>query len=77
VEFIASTSSSVNKCSKGTYKELWHFDSKADVFPDYVKERHPKPAAKMSRLQTGYFMTSWKLAPGNYLGKVGLGPVKL
>ena len=62
---------------KGAYKELWHFDSNADTFPDYAKKRHLKVAAKMSCLQTGYFMTSWRLAPGNYLGKVGLEPVEL
>ena len=70
VGFIASTLSNARTCSKSKYSELWHFNSKADVFPNYVKETYPKLAAKTSYLQTGYFMTSWKLAPGNYLGKV-------
>jgi hypothetical protein len=69
VGLIVSTLSNARKCSKGKYKELWHFNSKADVFPSYL-EKYPKLAAKTSYLQTGYFMTSWKLAPGNYLGKV-------
>jgi hypothetical protein len=70
VGFIVSTLSNARKCSKGKYKEVWHFNSKADVFPDYLEEKYPKLAAKTSYLQTGYFMTSWKLAPGNYVGKV-------
>jgi enoyl-[acyl-carrier-protein] reductase (NADH) len=70
VGFIVSTLSNARKCSKGKYKELWHFNSKADVFPDYLKETHPVLAAKTSYLQTGYFMTSWRLSPGNYVGKV-------
>ena len=70
VGLIASTLSSARKCSNGKYKELWHFDSKADVFPDYLSEKYQTLAAKTSYLQTGFFMTSWKLAPGNYLGKV-------
>jgi hypothetical protein len=55
VSFIPSTLSNAWKCSKGKYKELWHFNSKADVFPDYLKEMHPKLAAKTSYLQTGLF----------------------
>lgn len=68
--FIASTLSHARKCSKGAYKELYHFDGKADVFPDYVKEKHPKLAAKMSCLQTGYFTSSYKFAPDAYFSKV-------
>ena len=67
---IASTLSNARKCSNGKYKELRHFSSKVDAFPDYVKEVRPKLAAKTSYLQTGYFTKAWKLAQGNYLGKV-------
>lgn len=67
--FIASTLSHAGKCSKGKYKELYHFDSKADVFPDYVDEKYPELKKKMSCVQTGYFMSSYKLAPGAYFGK--------
>jgi len=38
--FIASTLSHAGKCSKGKYKELYHFDPKADIFPDYVVSIH-------------------------------------
>jgi hypothetical protein len=67
---IASTLSHARKCSNGRYKELYHFDAKADIFPDYVKEKHPKLAAKMSCLQTGYFTSSYKFAPDAYFSKV-------
>ena len=70
VGFIASTLSSARECSKGKYQELWHFDSKADVFPGYVSEKHPELLKKMSFLQTGYFMSSWLLAGPMYVGKV-------
>ncbi|KAE8444289.1 hypothetical protein EG329_000696 [Mollisiaceae sp. DMI_Dod_QoI] len=67
--FIASTLSHAGKCSKGQYKELYHFDSKADIFPDYVNEKHPELAKKMSCVQTGYFTSSYKLAPKAYFNK--------
>lgn len=69
--FIASTLSHAEKCSQGRYKELYHFDGKADIFPYYVQEQHPKLAAKMSCLQTGYFTSSYKFAPDAYFSKVG------
>lgn len=68
--FIASTLSHAGKCSKGAYKELYHFDSKADVFPDYVEEKYPELRKKLSCVQTGYFMSSYKLAPEAYFSKV-------
>jgi hypothetical protein len=68
--FIASTLSHASISSKGQYKELYHFDAKADVFPHYVNQKHPKLAAKMSYVQTGYFTSSYKLAPGAYFSKV-------
>lgn len=58
VGFIASTLSNARKCSKGKYQELYHFDSKADIFPDYLQVRHPELAKKTSYLHTGYFMAS-------------------
>ncbi|RDW82384.1 hypothetical protein BP6252_03496 [Coleophoma cylindrospora] len=67
--FVASTLSHAGKCSKGAFKELYHFDSKADVFPYYVEEKYPELAKKMSYVQTGYFTSSYKLAPEAYLGK--------
>lgn len=68
--FLVSTLSHAEKCSAGEYKELYHFDAKADIFPDYVKDKYPALAAKMSCIQTGYFMTSYRLAPAAYFSKV-------
>lgn len=68
--FIVSTLSSAKKCSGGRIEEAYHFDSKADVFPEYVEQKWPALAAKMSCVHTGYFMTSFRLAPDAYFGKV-------
>lgn len=68
--FLVSTLSHGETCSKGAFKTLYHFDAKADVFPNYVNEKYPALAAKMSCIQTGYFMTSYKLIPTAYLAKV-------
>lgn len=70
--FIASTLSHAGKCSSGHFKELYHFDAKADVFPYYVREKFPDLAAKMSCVQTGFFMTSHRILPDSYLAKVSL-----
>ncbi|KAI9042848.1 uncharacterized protein KD926_004914 [Aspergillus affinis] len=64
--FIASTLSHARKASKGVFQELYHFDAKADIFPNYVQEKHPRLAQKMSCVQTGFFMTSHKLVPDAY-----------
>jgi hypothetical protein len=68
--FIASTLSHAGKCSQGKFKELYHFDAKADIFPHYVRVQSPKLAAKMSCVQTGYFTSSYKLAKWAYFSKV-------
>jgi hypothetical protein len=70
--FLASTLSHAGKCSKGTFDDLYHFDAKADVFPDYVAATHPKLAAKMSCIQTGFFTTSHRILPDSYFKKVWL-----
>ncbi|KAF9890971.1 hypothetical protein FE257_005228 [Aspergillus nanangensis] len=67
--FIASTLSHATQCSGGRFDELYHFDAKAEVFPGYVWEKYPALARKMSCVQTGYFMSSYKLAPEAYLRK--------
>lgn len=69
--FIASTLSHAGRCSGRRFKELYHFDAKAEVFPYYVKEKHPELAAKMSCVHTGYFMTSHRILPNSYFVKVG------
>lgn len=68
--FLVSTLSHAEKCSQGAYKELYHFDSKADVFPLYVNERHPDLAAKMSCIHTGFFYSSFNILPNSYLARV-------
>jgi hypothetical protein len=70
VGFIASTLCNARQSSNGKYKELWHFDSKADIFPTYVQERHPALARKTSYLHMGYFFTSWRYTPGRWFAKV-------
>ncbi len=72
VSLVASTLSHARKCSGGKYQEVWHFDAKADVFPDYVESRYPELAKKMSYMQTGMFMSSWRLGPRLYFAKVTL-----
>lgn len=67
--FLVSTLSRARKCSGGKFKELYHFDAKADIFPDYVESVHPQLAAKMSCIQTGYFFTSFNILPNSYFGK--------
>lgn len=68
--FLVSTLSHAGKCSQGKFKELYHYDAKADIFPDYVNEKYPALAAKMSCIHTGFFMTSYKLLPTAWLAKV-------
>jgi hypothetical protein len=70
VGLIASTLCNARESSGGKYKELWHFDGKAEVFPSYVKEKYPALAKKTSYLHTGYFFTSWQMLPGRWLAKV-------
>ncbi|KAE8145442.1 NAD(P)-binding protein [Aspergillus avenaceus] len=71
--FIVSTLSHAQKSSRGEYRELYHFDAKADVFPDYVANNYPNLAGKMSCVQTGYFMSSYKLIPDAYFKKTNDG----
>ena len=66
---IASTLSSARECSKGKYQQLYHYDSKADIFPKYVEEKYPELAKKTSYMQTGYFMSSWNYMPHLWPGK--------
>lgn len=72
VGFIASTLCSARESSKGKYTELWHFESKAEVFPKYVEAHHAELARKTSYLHTGYFYTSWRFLPGRWFAKVSL-----
>ena len=59
---VVSMVSSTKKSSNGRYDKIWHFDSKADMI-SYIKSMYPDLAAKMSELNMGVFMQSWKFAP--------------
>ncbi|KAI1176909.1 hypothetical protein F4777DRAFT_238833 [Nemania sp. FL0916] len=67
--FLVSTLSHAGLCSKGVLKEAYHFDAKADVFPRYVDKKYPALAAKMSCIQTGCFMTSYRLLPTSWYAR--------
>ncbi|KAK3316027.1 NAD(P)-binding protein [Apodospora peruviana] len=67
--FLVSTLSHAGKCTKGAVTDLYHFDSKADIFPDYVDANYPALAAKMSCIHTGYFFTSYNILPDSYFSK--------
>ncbi|KAL7958372.1 NAD(P)-binding protein [Trichoderma compactum] len=75
--FLVSTLSHAGKCSGGKFKELYHFDSKADIFPTYVAEHYPELAAKMSCIQTGFFYTSFNILPHSYFGTLADGRIEM
>ncbi|TFB06948.1 NmrA-like family domain-containing protein 1 [Trichoderma ghanense] len=75
--FLVSTLSHAGKCSGGKFKELFHYDSKADVFPAYVEERYPELAAKMSCIHTGFFYTSFNILPNSYFGRLPDGRIEM
>ncbi|KAF1918149.1 hypothetical protein BDU57DRAFT_547252 [Ampelomyces quisqualis] len=77
VGFIASTLCSARESSKGKYNELWHFESKAEVFPKYVEVNHAELARKTSYLHTGYFFTSWRFLPGRWFAKQPDGSIQM
>ncbi|KAF3046846.1 hypothetical protein E8E11_009581 [Didymella keratinophila] len=70
VGLIANTLCNARESSGGKYKELWHFDGKAEVFPKYLKNNYPALAKKTSYLHTGYFFTSWQILPGWWFAKM-------
>ncbi|KUJ18857.1 NAD(P)-binding protein [Mollisia scopiformis] len=63
--FVFSALSNVKKWSKGKYTGVYHFDSKATVV-EYINEKYPEVAKKMSVLQMGFFFQNWKF------GQVGM-----
>ncbi|KAF4994239.1 hypothetical protein FDECE_13178 [Fusarium decemcellulare] len=68
--FLVSTLSQAEKCSGGKFKELYHFDAKADVFPAYVQDNYPELATKISCIHTGFFYTSFNILPESYFKKL-------
>lgn len=75
--FLVSTLSHAGSCSHGAFEELYHFDAKADIFPKYVNEKYPTLSSKMTCIQTGFFMTSYKLVPGAYFAKQSNGSFQM
>ncbi|KAK4446013.1 hypothetical protein QBC34DRAFT_305806 [Podospora aff. communis PSN243] len=67
--FLVSTLSHAEKATGGRMREVYHFDAKAEVFPGYVEGVYPELAGRMSCVQTGYFMTSWRILEGSYFNK--------
>ncbi|KAK0641930.1 NAD(P)-binding protein [Cercophora newfieldiana] len=67
--FLVSTLSHAGKATSGKMTEVYHFDSKADIFPQYVDEKYPELAKKMSCIHTGYFNTSHQILPNSYFQK--------
>jgi hypothetical protein len=57
--FVWSGLSDAKKWSGGKYPGVYHFDSKAHVV-DYIKEKYPAVASRMSILMLGLFITNWK-----------------
>lgn len=58
--FILSALCNAKKLSKGKYTQVYHFDSKANIV-EYVREKHPDLAAKMSVVQVGVYMSGWRM----------------
>ncbi|MCJ1360459.1 MAG: hypothetical protein MMC33_010464 [Icmadophila ericetorum] len=56
---IFSATCDATRCSKGKYTWVYHFDSKGRAV-EYIKERYPELAAKMSVVQAGAYMDNWK-----------------
>lgn len=56
---IMSSVCNVKKLSKGKYTWVYHFDAKANAV-EYIREKYPKLAAKMSIVQIGVYMNNWK-----------------
>ena len=57
--FIISGLCDAKKLSKGKYTGVYHFDSKAKAV-EYIREKYPELAAKMSIVQIGSYMSNWK-----------------
>jgi hypothetical protein len=60
--YVISALCDASKCSKGKYTGNYHFDSKARIV-DYIREKYPPLAAKMSVVQLGSYMDNWKSGP--------------
>ncbi|KAF2629623.1 hypothetical protein BU25DRAFT_270870 [Macroventuria anomochaeta] len=70
---MASTLCSAREGSNEEYKELWHFNSKADMFPTYLQEKYlelaKKKKKKTSYLYTGFFFYKLAIPAGTMVCK--------
>ena len=69
--YVISALCDASKWSGGKYTWNYHFDSKARIV-DYIREKYPEHAAKMSVVQVGSYMDNWK--SGMIFSKVCLQP---
>ncbi|CAG8981858.1 hypothetical protein HYALB_00009533 [Hymenoscyphus albidus] len=71
---VLSGQCNVDKWANGKYKAVYHFDSKARG-AEYLKEKYPDLAEKMTVLIMGNYMANWK--DGLYFRKTQEGTIKL
>jgi hypothetical protein len=60
--FVFSTLAPVTAISGGKYTHAWEFDSKAAV-QQYIQEKLPQLAQRMSTVTMGIYQESWKFIP--------------
>ena len=63
---IFSALCDTSKWSQGKYTGVYHFDSKARAV-DYIKEKYPELAAKLSVVQAGAYMDNWKAGGAHFI----------
>jgi hypothetical protein len=56
---VVSSLCDASKWSKGKYRGVYHFDSKAHAV-EYVRELYPELGAKMSVVQLGSYLSNWQ-----------------
>lgn len=57
--FILSSLSAAKRLSQGEYKQIYHFDAKADNV-EYLQTTYPILAGKTAALELGMFATNWR-----------------
>lgn len=60
--FVLSSLSDATKWSRGKFKTVYHYDSKAEIIR-VIRAKHPELAKRMSMLQVGHYVTNWKAFP--------------
>ena len=74
--YVCSSLTNFKKWSKGKYTWVYHFDGKAKVV-DYIKEKLPDLAAKMSVVQIGLYTTHWQAMPFLAPQKVSVATIQI